>query len=83
MTRVRTPVPPFCMCEFMMTLSSRLSTKKRIENLILELKSKFNHYRNKNIDNLIFFCLLYPLSYAQNSTTILFTSRIFLHENYL
>ena len=30
MIGVRTPVPPLCMCEFMMALSSRLSTKKYI-----------------------------------------------------
>jgi len=30
MTGVRTPVPPLCVCEFMMVLSSRLSTKKKI-----------------------------------------------------
>jgi len=29
MTGVRTPVPPLCVCEFMMVLSSRLSKKKK------------------------------------------------------
>jgi len=29
MTWVRTPVPPLCVCEFMMAMSSRLSTKNK------------------------------------------------------
>jgi len=28
MIGVRTPIPPLCVCKFMMVLSSRLSTKK-------------------------------------------------------
>jgi len=38
MTRVQTPVPPLCMCEFMMTLSSRLSTQKKIRKRTTSLK---------------------------------------------
>jgi len=33
MTGVRILVPPLCVCEFMMALSSRLSTQKKVRTL--------------------------------------------------
>jgi len=30
MIGVQIPIPPLCVCEFMMTLSSRLSTQKKM-----------------------------------------------------
>lgn len=52
MIRVRTSEPPLCVCEFVLTLSSRLSTKKNSEGPIT-YKTRYLHSSQNIIQRLL------------------------------